>query len=48
MSCDGPLQGREGHAIFKYFLVSDRRRRAKQKPPGSVGRPVEDIRDART
>jgi hypothetical protein len=34
MSCGSPLQGREGHAIFKYFLVSDRRRRAREKPPG--------------
>jgi hypothetical protein len=26
-SCDGPLQGRQGRFILKYFLVSKRRRR---------------------
>jgi hypothetical protein len=28
-SCGGPLQGREGRFIMKYFLVSKRRRRER-------------------
>jgi hypothetical protein len=24
-ACGGPLQGRDGHSIFKYFLVGDRK-----------------------
>lgn len=26
-ACGGPLQGREGKSIFKYFLVSERQKR---------------------
>jgi len=30
-SCGGPLAGRQGHFLLKYFLV-DKRRRAPAKP----------------
>ena len=33
-SCGGPLQGREGRFLLKYFLV-DKRRKAAPPPSGS-------------
>jgi len=32
-SCGGPLQGRDGKLIFKYFLIGNRKRGLSGRPP---------------